>query len=143
MRNYRCRSSATARKRLMSTRIFLVTGLTSRIPPKGTPEQLSGGDFTPAPGDLWPHGQGAHGGRRARTSQGLTDRHGLTADRTGGTIHAGQGHVAQVSSASGHEMPAGAEAASARRRKPDLTPEEAKISRLAKLFDLRSFIGRP
>ena len=46
-----------------------------------------------------------------------------------------------MSSASGHEVPAGAEAASARRRKPDLTPEEAKIWRLAKLFDLRSFIG--
>ena|SRR5215831_19209436 len=30
---------------------------------------------------------------------------------------------------------------SARRHKPDLTPEEAKNWRLAKLFDLRSFIG--
>jgi Na+/proline symporter len=30
---------------------------------------------------------------------------------------------------------------SARARKPDLTPEEAKNWRLAKLFDLRSFIG--
>ena len=49
--------------------------------------------------------------------------------------------VVQVSSASGHEVPARAEAASARRRKPDLTPEEAKNWRLAKLFDLRSFIG--
>ena len=38
-------------------------------------------------------------------------------------------------------MPARAEAAAARRRKPDLTPEEAKNWRLAKLFDLRSFIG--
>ena len=28
-----------------------------------------------------------------------------------------------------------------RRHKPDLTPEEAKNWRLAKLFDLRSFIG--
>ena len=46
-----------------------------------------------------------------------------------------------MSSASGDEVPARAEAASARRRKPDLTPEEAKIWRLAKLFDLRSFIG--
>ena len=46
-----------------------------------------------------------------------------------------------MSSASGHEVPARAEAASSRRRKPDLTPEEAKIWRLAKLFDLRSFIG--
>jgi hypothetical protein len=49
--------------------------------------------------------------------------------------------VVQVSSTSGHEVPARAEAASARRRKPDLTPEEAKNWRLAKLFDLRSFIG--
>jgi hypothetical protein len=49
--------------------------------------------------------------------------------------------VVQVSSASGHEVPAGAEAAAARRRKPDLTREEAKNWRLAKLFDLRSFIG--
>jgi hypothetical protein len=47
--------------------------------------------------------------------------------------------VVQVGSASGHEVPAGA--APARRRKPDLTPEEARIWRLAKLFDLRSFIG--
>ena len=46
-----------------------------------------------------------------------------------------------MSSASGHEVPARAEAAPARRRKPDLTPEEAKNWRLAKLFDLRSFIG--
>lgn len=46
-----------------------------------------------------------------------------------------------MSSDSGHEVPARAEAASGRRRKPDLTPEEAKIWRLAKLFDLRSFIG--
>ena len=30
---------------------------------------------------------------------------------------------------------------SARARKPDLSPEEAKNWRLAKLFDLRSFIG--
>ena len=49
--------------------------------------------------------------------------------------------MVQVGSASGHEVPAGAEAGPARRRKPDLTPEEAKIWRLAKLFDLRSFIG--
>jgi uncharacterized membrane protein len=49
--------------------------------------------------------------------------------------------VVQVSSASGHEVPARAEAARARPRKPDLTPEEAKNWRLAKLFDLRSFIG--
>jgi len=47
----------------------------------------------------------------------------------------------QVSSASGHEVPSGAEAAPSRRRRPDLTPEEAKNWRLAKLFDLRSFIG--
>ena len=46
-----------------------------------------------------------------------------------------------MGSASGHEVPAGAEAAPARRRKPDLTPEEAKNWRLAKLFDLRAFIG--
>ncbi len=46
-----------------------------------------------------------------------------------------------MSSASGHEVPAGAGAAAARRRRPDLTPEEARIWRLAKLFDLRSFIG--
>ena len=46
-----------------------------------------------------------------------------------------------MSSASGHEVPSGARAASARRRKPALTPEEAKNWRLAKLFDLRSFIG--
>ena len=46
-----------------------------------------------------------------------------------------------MSSASGHEVPAGAEGAATRRRKPDLTPEEAKNWRLAKLFDLRSFIG--
>ncbi len=46
-----------------------------------------------------------------------------------------------MSSASGHEVPAGAEAAAARPRKPDLTPEEARNWRLAKLFDLRSFIG--
>ena len=46
-----------------------------------------------------------------------------------------------MGSASGHEVPAGAEAGPARRRKPALTPEEAKIWRLAKLFDLRSFIG--
>jgi hypothetical protein len=31
--------------------------------------------------------------------------------------------------------------ASARRGRPDLTPEEARNWRLAKLFDLRSFIG--
>jgi hypothetical protein len=49
--------------------------------------------------------------------------------------------VVQVSSASGHEVPARAGAATSRRRRPDLTPEEAKIWRLAKLFDLRSFIG--
>ena len=46
-----------------------------------------------------------------------------------------------MSSASGHEEPSGVEAAPARRRRPDLTPEEAKNWRLAKLFDLRSFIG--
>jgi hypothetical protein len=46
-----------------------------------------------------------------------------------------------VSSASGHEVPPGVEAAPRRPGKPDLTPEEAKIWRLAKLFDLRSFIG--
>ena len=46
-----------------------------------------------------------------------------------------------MSSASGHEVPAGAEAAAARRRRPELTPEEARNWRLAKLFDLRSFIG--
>jgi hypothetical protein len=38
-------------------------------------------------------------------------------------------------------VPSGAEGAAARRRKPDLTPEEARNWRLAKLFDLRSFIG--
>ena len=46
-----------------------------------------------------------------------------------------------MSSASGHEVPARAEAASARPGRPDLTPEEARNWRLAKLFDLRSFIG--
>ena len=46
-----------------------------------------------------------------------------------------------MSSASGHEVPAGAGGAAARRRRPDLTPEEQKNWRLAKLFDLRSFIG--
>jgi hypothetical protein len=49
--------------------------------------------------------------------------------------------VVQVASASGHEVPARAEAAPARPGKPDLTPEEARNWRLAKLFDLRSFIG--
>ena len=49
--------------------------------------------------------------------------------------------MVQVSSASGHEVPARAGAATSRRRRPDLTPEEAKNWRLAKLFDLRSFIG--
>jgi hypothetical protein len=29
-----------------------------RITPQGRPEQLSGGDFTPAPGDLWPESRG-------------------------------------------------------------------------------------
>jgi uncharacterized membrane protein len=47
----------------------------------------------------------------------------------------------QVSSASGHEVPPRVEAAPARPRRPDLTPEEARNWRLAKLFDLRSFIG--
>ena len=44
-----------------------------------------------------------------------------------------------MSSASGHEV----RRAEGLRpgRKPDLTPEEAKNWRLAKLFDLRSFIG--
>ena len=46
-----------------------------------------------------------------------------------------------MSSASGPEVPPRAEAAPSRRRRPDLTPEEAKNWRLAKLFDLRSFIG--
>jgi uncharacterized membrane protein len=49
--------------------------------------------------------------------------------------------VVQVSSASGHEVPSRVEAAPARPHKPDLTPEEARNWRLAKLFDLRSFIG--
>ena len=44
-----------------------------------------------------------------------------------------------MSSASGHEGPP--RAASSRRRHPPLTPEEEKNWRLAKLFDLRSFIG--
>jgi Na+/proline symporter len=39
------------------------------------------------------------------------------------------------------EQSAGAERPTERTRKPDLTPEEAKNWRLAKLFDLRSFIG--
>ena len=46
-----------------------------------------------------------------------------------------------MSSASGHKVPPRGEAGPARRRKPDLTPAEAKNWRLAKLFDLRSFIG--
>ena len=39
------------------------------------------------------------------------------------------------------EQPAGAGMGAGRTRKPVLTPEEAKNWRLAKLFDLRSFIG--
>jgi hypothetical protein len=46
-----------------------------------------------------------------------------------------------MTSAGGPERPIGAEMATGRTRKPALTPEEAKNWRLAKLFDLRSFIG--
>jgi hypothetical protein len=46
-----------------------------------------------------------------------------------------------MTSADGQERPAGAEMGTERIPKPVLTPEEAKNWRLAKLFDLRSFIG--
>jgi hypothetical protein len=46
-----------------------------------------------------------------------------------------------VGPASEPEQPARAEMGPERTRKPVLTPEEAKNWRLAKLFDLRSFIG--
>ena len=46
-----------------------------------------------------------------------------------------------MGSAGGQERPEGAETGTERTRKPVLTPEEAKNWRLAKLFDLRSFIG--
>jgi hypothetical protein len=46
-----------------------------------------------------------------------------------------------VASASGPEQPAETEFVPQPTRKPVLTPEEARNWRLAKLFDLRSFIG--
>ena len=46
-----------------------------------------------------------------------------------------------MTSADGHERPAGAGTGTGWTPKPVLTPEEAKNWRLAKLFDLRSFIG--
>ncbi|MBV9379809.1 MAG: hypothetical protein JOY82_16560 [Streptosporangiaceae bacterium] len=46
-----------------------------------------------------------------------------------------------MTSAGGPERPVGAEMEAERAPKPVLTPEEARNWRLAKLFDLRSFIG--
>jgi hypothetical protein len=46
-----------------------------------------------------------------------------------------------MTSAGGPERPIGAEIGTERAHKPVLTPEEARNWRLAKLFDLRSFIG--